>query len=80
MRNRDWLRNQNEYDLLLNIQKRLEYLLNSGRQCCILSALGSPPAECKLVCENCIQEWLSRERGFNSYIQEWLNKEREPNV
>lgn len=51
-----WLRNQNEYALLIDIQRRLQAMIPD---CCVLTVVTGKFIEpCVHDCNACIQKWL----------------------
>lgn len=63
--NSQWLRNQNEYDLLLNAQRRIDSM--KYRSCIIYVLTGSLKcAECDEFCKPCLQKWLNETHRFEA--------------
>lgn len=55
--NAQWLRNQNEYDLLVQAQRRLDSC--EYRSCILYVLTGSLKcATCDEFCKPCLQKWL----------------------
>ena len=56
--NGQWLRNRNEYDLLVQAQRRIDSI--EYRSCILYVLTGSLKcAECEEFCKPCIQKWLN---------------------
>lgn len=59
MKNREWLREQSEYDLLTEMNATFTY----GEPHCILELIEGKHLICKCnSCNECIAEWLNEER------------------
>lgn len=60
--NRDWLLRKNEYDMLIEMNDRLD-ALTEDPCICIMSILpNAAPDRCEVFkpdCERCIQSWLN---------------------
>ena len=70
MKNREWLRNQSEYDLLCGMNKELVSRREDDDDFrCIMDALGVEDmfTRCRVIfnttCDKCIQSWLNEERS-----------------
>lgn len=67
MKNREWLRNQSEYDLLCRMNEQLDKNDKQSDEFhpCIMDCFMDDKDSdkwCKGNCEKCIQAWLNEER------------------
>ena len=67
MKNREWLRGQSEYDLLLTMQSNLESHRANDEPVCITAAIDNilDMRRCEFFngeCDRCVQFWLNEER------------------
>lgn len=63
--NSEWIRNQNEYEMLISIRKNAVKGAKSGSSICPIYLMTGDDSEfnsCNQKCDNCLQMWLYRER------------------
>ena len=60
--NSAWLRRQNEYQLLIDAQKRIDDSIGQGCILYIIAGKKNTPNPCECDCEQCIQRWLNTDR------------------